>query len=93
MTKVKVHNLNGTKDFEPKDGETSWLTWWESKSGKTAILCSNCDCIHPARVGGHVQKDGSDTTDKWFIVPLCYGCNGKSSSFEVPQDSLVAVND
>lgn len=22
MTKVKVHNLNGTKDFEPKDGET-----------------------------------------------------------------------
>ena len=76
MTKVKVHNLNGTKDFEPKDGETSWLAWWESKSGKTAILCSNCDCIHPARVGGHVQKDGSDTTDKWFIVPLCYGCNG-----------------
>lgn len=92
MTKVKVHNLHGTKDYDPKDGKTSWLAWWESKSGKTAILCSNCACSHPAKVGGHVQKDGNNTTDKWYIVPLCYGCNDKESSFEVPQESMVAVN-
>ena len=91
MAEVLVHNLHGTKDRLPKDGAKSWLAWWTERSGETPFWCSNCDCFCTAEVGAHVQKDGSKATDRWYIVPLCKGCNSLSTSFEVSEDDLVEV--
>jgi len=75
---TKVKNLNGTSDNDcPKCG--TWLKHWEKLSGKTADECACCS--QKATVGAHVQKAESDN-NKWYIVPLCKKCNGKSSTEE-----------
>ena len=93
MSSVKVHNLNGTADCVPKDGADSWLAWWKKKSGKIGLICANTCCSDFAKLGGHVQKDGETTTNRWYIVPLCDACNKRTSSFSVPESDLVEVND
>ena len=87
---TKVKNLNGTSDNKVPQGYTSWLNFWEKKTGKTPDKCGHCK--NKATVGAHVQKaDSSDM--KWYIVPLCYQCNNKPSNEEfMVYEELVPVN-
>lgn len=88
---VKVKNLHNTGDRKPKN-YTSWKEFWKAKKGYWPNDCSAYDCDGPAEVGAHVKKaDSSD--NKWYIVPLCSGCNKRTDTFEVPEFRLVPVND
>lgn len=87
---TNVKNLNGTSDNRVPYGYSSWLDYWEKKTGKKAGECGHC--YEKAYVGAHVQK--ANSSDKsWYIVPLCYKCNQKPSTeeFTVYED-LVPVN-
>ncbi len=85
-----VKNLNGTSNNRVPCGYTSWLDFWEKKSGKKARECA-C-CYKNAEVGAHVQKANSDDRS-WYIVPLCCHCNCISSSEEFTvYDILIPVN-
>lgn len=88
---VKVKNINGTTGRIPK-GYSSWEDFWQSKKGKEFSDCSCKGCTDEAKVGAHVKKVDS-IDNKWYIVPLCKGCNSKSISFEVREDDLVPVID
>ncbi len=87
---TKVKNLNGTSDNKVPNCYNSWLDFWEKKSGQKAGECGCCN--QSADVGAHVQK--ANSSDKsWYIVPLCRGCNNKSSTEEFDvYTTLVAVN-
>ena len=86
-----VTNVNGSGRFKPPKGYTSWLQYWERQTGKKAFFCSALYCKNSNLAGAHVQKAYS-TDKKWYIIPLCISCNGKSSKdvFEV-LDLLVPV--
>lgn len=88
----KVKNVNGSSRFESPSGYSTWLAYWEAKSGKTACRCSAIDCRKWGRsslVGAHVQKVyGNDNC--WYIVPLCRECNNRTDQFYVDED-LVPV--
>ena len=78
---MKVHNINGTSDNKCKCG--TWKAHWEKYNearAKWPMYCSEKDCVKPATVGAHVQKEvGYDK--KWYIIPLCdkhNGCRGES---------------
>ncbi len=87
---VKVKNINGTSGRLPS-GYTSWLDYWERKSGEKASVCHAYSCSTKTElVGAHVKKaEGSDNS--WYIVPLCKGCNKITGDFYVV-GPLVAVN-
>ena len=51
---IKVKNLNGTSDNRVPSGYSSWLEYWEKKTGKKAGECGHCP--ERAYVGAHVQK-------------------------------------
>ena len=89
MTKVK--NLNGTTNNTPPRGYTTWRAWWEEKKNRKFSDCSLSGCSTGAVVGAHVQKVYGG--NEWYIVPLCRGCNNRSSSerFEVRDADLQAV--
>lgn len=77
---MKVKNLNGTGEKIPS-GCSSWLEFWEEKTEKKAITCSNEACKGLAEVGGHVKYVGG--TNKEYIVPICHSCNNtKDLEFE-----------
>jgi hypothetical protein len=89
---MKVKNVNGSSRFSSPTGYSSWLDYWEDKSGKTAWRCSATDCKLYGRinlVGAHVQKSYS-TDQHWYIVPLCKSCNARTDVFEVDAE-LVPV--
>ena len=54
-------------------GYSSWLDYWEKKTGRKSGLCHERSCLGRATDGAHVQivNDG----DEWYIVPLCHPCN------------------
>ncbi len=87
---TNVKNLNGTSDNRVPSGYSSWLEYWEKKTGKRAGECGHCTA--KAEVGAHVQK--ADSYDRsWYIVPLCYACNQKPSTEEfMVYEELVPVN-
>lgn len=85
-----VRNINGTSTRKPKKF-TSWQAFWEDKKGEKFNFCSNKECFNLAEVGAHVQRIGYRTSNEWYIVPLCKGCNNKSIEFEVLQANLVKV--
>ena len=88
MTYVK--NASGTSRWsKPSTGESSWLEYWEKKTGKKATRCGATDCHSTGTlVGAHVQKvfGGSEL----YITPLCTGCNQRSDNFWVDTE-LVRV--
>lgn len=88
---TKVKNLNGTSERVP-NGYNSWLHFWETKARMRAFSCSNEVCNARAEVGAHVKKEGFFDMAH-YIVPLCKGCNNKSSveTFNVT-GLLVPVN-
>lgn len=86
----KVKNLIGTGGRTP-DGYSSWLAYWEAKTGRKATECNRIGCSEKSNlVGAHVKKVGAGD-DSWYIVPLCQGCNKRTDEFYV-SGPLVAVN-
>ena len=49
-TVMKVKNLNGTSDSQPK-GYPDWKAFWEGEMNKKFAKCSNQECQEPAEVG------------------------------------------
>ena len=80
MTKVK--NVSGSSRFDAPAGYSSWLDYWEKKTGTTKSICGASNCNNKDLVGAHVQKVNS--TDKsWYITPLCKACNQRTDEFDV----------
>lgn len=81
---MKVTNINGTSDHDCSCG--SWLKHWENYNylgQKRPLICPACGSPF-VEVGAHVQKHAS-ADEKWYIVPLCKGCNNK------PRDSILDI--
>ena len=76
-----VRNLRSGSRPAPA-GYSSWLDYWEKKTGRKAGYCHERNCFGKATDGAHVQiVNGSD---EWYIVPLCHPCNlNYGASFEV----------
>jgi hypothetical protein len=88
---ILVKNINGTANRIPPVGYSSWLDFWEKKTGLKATKCNNVACSTTKDlVGAHVIKVNS-VDQKWYIVPLCKACNAKTDSFYVA-GPLVPVN-
>ena len=63
-------NIDGSStDLPPQC--SSWIAFWESKTGLKRGICSYSDCNKPAVVGGHIwlKRKGP------HIAPICSGCN------------------
>ena len=87
MTKVK--NVNGSSRFPVPAGYSSWLAYWEYKTGRRAYTCGVSGCFGTDLVGAHVQK--ADSLDRsWYITPLCKSCNQRTDEFYVTSE-LVPV--
>lgn len=70
-------------------GYTSWIDFWEKKTGLKANYCKETSCINMATDGAHVQVSGQG--DYWYIVPLCHRHNMSMGYFYV-EGPLVPVN-
>ena len=81
MTRLKknVYKLNKRVHAWNVDGSsganhssyTSWINFWEERTGLLRGRCSYSDCNNIARVGGHVWLKNSGV----WIAPLCNDCN------------------
>lgn len=91
MEFVKVHNIKGTSDRKPK-GYNSWKDFWIDKTGRSWKSCCAI-CNNNAEVGAHVQKDGNNTENYWYIIPLCKACNAKKDSFLIWDQDLQRLTD
>ena len=87
MTKVK--NVVGSSRFPAPSGYSSWLDYWEKKTGTKKSICGVSGCSKKELVGAHVQKVNS-TDQKWYITPICGDCNKRTDEFDVVWD-LVPV--
>ena len=77
-----VTNVNGSGRYTPPSGYSSWLEYWEYKTGSKVTYCGAQNCYGTDLVGAHVQKAYS--SDKsWYIVPLCRSCNNRTDTFNV----------
>lgn len=89
MSWTKVKNVNGSGRYSAPNGYSSWLEYWEDKTGKKVSICGASGCNNKDLVGAHVQK--ANSTDKsWYVTPLCRSCNGRTDEFDVYWD-LVPV--
>ena len=84
-----VHNINGTSKNKRN---IPWIDFWREKSGREGKKCKNIICDSNAEVGAHVQKHGVETTNTWYITPLCKKCNSKNDTFSVLEKNLIPVN-
>lgn len=88
--KIKVKNVEGSSRFDAPQGCDSWLDYWSKEKGRNPRYCAVDNGHNPELVGGHVQKVNS-TDAKWYIVPLCVGCNQRTDVFEIEEDLLAPV--
>ena len=79
---------NSSRDVLPS-GFTSWIDYWEKKTGKKAMFCTCANCTRFAHEGAHVNVDGHG--NYWYIVPLCHAHNESTRTFTV-EGPLVPVN-
>ena len=86
---MKVHNLNGTSDNDPRAPDGSWIQYWRSYKGRTPLICPRCGKLLLDPVGAHVQKDLIYGDGSWYIVPICRGCNQALTSFDVDSSLLL----
>lgn len=84
-----VHNINGTSKNKRN---IPWIDFWREKTSRKGKQCKNVICDNEAEVGAHVQKHGKNTSDSWFITPLCKKCNSKTDTFTVLEKNLIPVN-
>ena len=84
-----VKNLRQGKSSVPP-GYSSWLDYWEKKTGIKTGFCHRSGCFQTATDGAHVQIVNGG--NEWYIVPLCHSCNmDRGASFAV-NGPLVPVN-
>ena len=89
---MKVHNLNGTADNTAHAPYYSWIKYWRYYyRGDYPIFCPRCGNLLIDPVGAHVQKDSVYRDSRWYIVPICRGCNNANTSFEVKSSLLVSA--
>ena len=71
-----LHAWNVDGSSTDKLLNTSWIKYWESKSGLGRRRCAFSDCDRDAEHGGHVWIKGhaSQTRGIW-IAPICKQCN------------------
>jgi len=90
MAKYTISNINGdSKTAVLPSGYTSWIDFWEKKTGQKRGLCKHTTCFSAATDGAHVNVAGHG--NYWYIVPLCHKHNESTDSFEV-NGPLVPVN-
>ena len=67
-------NVDGSSTDQLQN--TSWIKYWEEKSGLSRGRCAFSDCDRGAEHGGHVWIKGhaSQTRGVW-IAPVCKQCN------------------
>lgn len=80
MTRVK--NVVGSDRFSAPAGYSSWLDYWEKKTGTKQYICGASGCSSKDLVGAHVQKVGCPD-EKWYITPICRKCNQRTDEFDV----------
>lgn len=90
---IRVHNLNGTSDNSALEPYNTWKEYWKKlhPSHMIPMRCPRCGRFLLDPVGAHVQKD-TLLDRKWYIVPICRGCNQANTSFDVESTLLVPVN-
>lgn len=86
---ILIKNINGSSFYNRAPfGYSSWLDYWETQTGRKASRCSAIDCKcsreNCTLVGAHVIKVGSSDR-RYYIVPLCSGCNHRTDSFWVDE--------
>lgn len=79
---------SGSKAVLPS-GYSSWIDFWQKKTGRIANYCHCTTCPQRATDGAHVYVLGYG--NNWYIVPLCHAHNLTSGSFVV-EGPLVPVN-
>ena len=90
MAKYRVSNISNTTERAALPaGYSSWIDFWEKKTGLSAGLCRCTSCFEKAIDGAHVYVEGHGTS--WYIVPLCRSHNHVQGTFEV-NGPLVPVN-
>lgn len=89
MSLYYVKNLQEGSRPSPA-GYSSWLDYWEKKTGLEAGTCHRGDCYRTATDGAHVQLVNGG--NEWYIVPLCHGCNTQFGAGFYVEGPLVPVN-
>ena len=80
---MKYKNINGTSGRKSPTGFSSWLDYYMKTNGINTIpTCAHKGCSNRATIGAHVKKVGANN-NSWYIIPLCYSCNGLSIDFEI----------
>jgi hypothetical protein len=79
---MKVKNVVGSSRWPAPSGYSSWLDYWEKKSGKRVSICGVVGCSNTDLVGAHVKKVNS-TDEKYYITPICRSCNQRTDEFDV----------
>lgn len=51
----KVINARRTANMNPPFLYSSWLEYWEKKTGNHAVYCACCGCTKRAEHGAHVR--------------------------------------
>ncbi len=91
MSTFYVHNLREGSRPAPF-GYSSWIDYWEKKTGQKAGKCHYCGCNNAANDGGHVQLK-NHSNDAWYIVPLCHYHNCQFGKDFYVTGPLVPVNE
>ena len=89
MSQYYVRNLREGSRPVPA-GYSSWLDYWEKKTGLKANVCLRNMCYGKATDGAHVQLVYGG--DEWYIVPLCHSCNMDHGASCYVEGPLVPVN-
>lgn len=85
-----ITNVNGsTSRAVLPSGYSSWIDYWEKKTGLTTGYCKCDTCLKQATDGAHVNVEGHG--NYWYIVPLCHEHNMTTGSLHV-SGPLVPVN-
>ena len=89
MAQYYVRNLREGSRPAPA-GYSSWLDYWEKKTGLQANYCHRHLCNRKATEGAHVQLVNGG--DEWYIVPLCHPCNTDFGASFYVEGPVVPVN-
>jgi hypothetical protein len=88
---MKYHVKNLQEGSKPTpSGYTSWIDYWERKTGKKAVKCHKTGCNELATDGAHVQLENGG--NEWYIVPLCHKCNMQRGQSFMVEGPLVPVS-
>ena len=89
MAQYYVRNLRQGGSPIPA-GYSSWLDYWEKRTGLPAGTCHRIGCYKTATDGAHVQIVNGG--NEWYIVPLCHSCNTQFGANFYVNGPLVPVN-